>query len=90
MNSMKSKNTVASILQMYAYLNAIGGIILALILAGSIEGMAFIVFVITLIASFFIYALGEIIELLNAIKLNTMISDADKEKIQDIQELPEI
>lgn len=72
MNPFNSKNTVAKILQVYACINAIAGIIWAILLADEISGtVAFLAFSVTLVASFLIYALGEIVELLHQIKCNT-------------------
>lgn len=84
MNPFNSENTVARILQVYAYINAIAGAIWALLLVDEISGtVAFVVFAVTLVASFLIYALGEIIELLYQIKWNTR-------KASEEEELPEI
>ena len=69
---MNRKNTVAKILQIYAIINAVAGAILMFILADSLEWtIALIWFALVLVVSFFIYAFGEIIELLTEIKLNT-------------------
>lgn len=86
MNPLKAKNLVAKILQVYACLNAAAWLILALIVAGDIGGiLAFILCAAGLIVSFFIYALGEIIELLNQIQENT----AKKSEAAET-EIPEI
>ena len=87
MDSTKSKNVVAKILQVYAYFNAAAGAILALILGSTAGGaLAVICFALILVASFFIYALGEIIELLHQIKLNTSkdISEGTEEDLPEI------
>lgn len=69
---MNRKNTVAKILQIYAIINAVAGAILMFIIADSLEWtVALIWFALVLVVSFFIYAFGEIIELLTEIKLNT-------------------
>ena len=67
------KNTVASALQVYAIINAICGLFLALRMANDYySGVAvFLLFGAVLVASGFIYALGEVIKLLHEIKLNT-------------------
>ena len=83
---MKAKNKVAKLLQGYACLNAGCGVLLAGFLIDSIGGMlAFCVGFACLISSFLIYALGEVVELLNQIKENTAKAP---EKIEE--ELPEI
>lgn len=83
---MNAKNKIAKILQSYACLNAGCGMLLAGFLIDSLGGMtAFLVAVACLISSFLIYALGEIVELLNQIKENT---EKAPEKIEE--ELPEI
>ena len=69
---MNRKNMVAKILQIYALVNAVAGAIMTFILADSLEWtIALIWFALVLVVSFFIYAIGEIIELLTEIKLNT-------------------
>lgn len=72
MNPFKSNNIVAKILQVYAYVNAASGLILALALNKELGALlAWIMFALTLVASFFIFALGEIIDLLQNLKENT-------------------
>lgn len=72
MNPMKSNNIVAKILQVYAYVNAASGLILALALNEELGAvLAWIMFALVLVASFLIYALGEIIDLLQNLKENT-------------------
>ena len=69
---MNRKNTVAKILQIYAIINAVAGAIMTFVLADSLEWtIALIWLALVLVVSFFIYAFGEIIELLTEIKLNT-------------------
>lgn len=70
---MNSRNTVATILQCYAWLNAFAGLVVAgMMLNSNIEGIiAFFVFCLVLMASFVIYAFGEAIQLLHDIKENT-------------------
>ena len=73
MNTSSSRNSVAAILYGYAWLNASCGIIGAVLMAyADIEGIIIAVELAAIIvASFLIYALGEIIQLLHEIKLNT-------------------
>ena len=72
MNPLKSNNIVAKILQVYAYVNAASGLLLALALNKELGVLlAWIMFALTLVASFFIFALGEIIDLLQNLKENT-------------------
>lgn len=85
MNPLKAQNIVAKILQVYACLNAAAWVIFAIIIAGEMGGIiAVLSFAIGVVVSFFIYALGEIIELLNQIKLNTTA------KPQFVDEIPEL
>lgn len=85
MNPLKSNNIVAKILQVYAYVNAASGLILALALNEELGAVvAWVVFVLTLVASFFIFALGEIIDLLQNLKENT------NERQEVIGELPDL
>lgn len=83
MNPLKSNNIVAKILQVYAYINAIAGVILAIFAASELNVLvAIVVFAVVLVASFFVYALGEIIDLLHQIKCNSSgiaQNDADDE-----------
>ena len=84
---MNRKNTVAKILQIYAIINAAAGAILMFIIADSLEWtVALIWFALVLVVSFFIYAFGEIIELLTEIKLNTR----GTAPVVEDYELPEI
>ena len=72
MNPMKSNNIVAKILQVYAYVNGVAGIILALLLVEDLGALvAAIVFASVLVVNFLIFALGEIIDLLQNQKVNT-------------------
>lgn len=73
MSSTSPRNTVAVILHGYAWLNAICGIIVAMIMAfEDVNGLIITVeLAAILVASFLVYALGEIIALLHEIKLNT-------------------
>ena len=88
MNPQNCKNIVAKILQYYAYLNAAGGVLLAFTLGDGSLGI--LIFAIVLVASFFIYALGEIIELLNEIKLNSGFAATKQEAEEFVDDLPEI
>lgn len=85
MNPFKSNNIVAVVLQVYAYLNAGIGLILALQLNEELGAVvAWIIFAAVLVASFFIFALGEVIDLLQNLKDNT-------NKIAEIpDELPDL
>lgn len=72
MNPMKSNNIVAKILQVYAYVNGVAGIILALLLVEDLGAwVAAVVFASVLVVNFLIFALGEIIDLLQNLKENT-------------------
>lgn len=72
MNPLKSNNIVAKILQVYAYVNAASGLILALALNKELGAvLAWIMFALVLVASFLIFALGEIIDLLQNLRENT-------------------
>lgn len=85
MNPLKSDNVVARILQAYAYLNTAAGAVLALQLNKELGAMvAWFIFAAVLVASFFIFALGEIIDLLQNVKDNTN----GKQEIMD--ELPDL
>lgn len=87
MNPLKSENIVAKILQVYAYLNAIAGVILAIFAIGELGGIvAILVFSVVLVASFFIFALGEIIDLLHQIKSNTKgnVADTYNDELPDL------
>ena len=68
MNPMKSDNIVAKVLQVYAYLNVLGGIYLATQIGGDI---GWIYFAAVLVVSFLLFAFGEVIDLLQQIKANT-------------------
>lgn len=61
-------NTVAKIIKIIAILETISGIILGLIFMEDLEIMVIVVIVASLISGVFIYAIGEIIQLLEDIK----------------------
>lgn len=88
MNPLKSNNIVARILQVYAYLNTATGVIVALLLGKELGELGTVVaiylFAAVLVASFLIFALGEIIDLLQNVKENTN----GKQEIMD--ELPDL
>ena len=72
MNPLKSKNIVAKIIQVYAYVNAAAWVILAFVIADALNWeVALGAFAVGLFASFLLYAFGEIIDLLQEIKSNT-------------------
>ena len=88
---MDSKNTVASILKVYGIINGIACIILGLVtrdnLPYTLEYLATVEIAAGIVVSFLIYALGEVIQLLHDLKINT--SSSKKEAVQP-DELPEI
>ena len=87
MNPLKSNNIVAKVLQVYAYLNAAVGFILTLLINKELELDAAILSIIlasVLVVNFFIFALGEVIDLLQNLKDNT----GKKAEIPD--ELPDL
>lgn len=66
------KNMVAKILEVYAWLNGVCGLILSIILSELISGwLCFLFAGMVVVVSFLIYSLAEIIELLYQIKINT-------------------
>ena len=85
MNPLKSQNIVAKVLQVYAYLNTVAGFILALAFAEEVV-IAVVIAAVALVISFLIYALGEIIDLLERIKANT--GDSQQAVVSD--ELPDL
>lgn len=87
MNPFKSNNIVAKVLQVYAYLNAAAGFVLTLLLNKELDLDAVAVSIIlatVLVVNFFIFALGEVIDLLQNLKDNT----SKKAEIPD--ELPDL
>lgn len=85
MNPLKSNNIVAKILQVYAYVNGAAGIILALLLSKELGAVvAIVLFSLVLVASFFIFALGEIIDLLQNLKENTSGGRAVSDELPEL------
>ena len=85
MNPLKSHNIVAKILQVYAYVNGAVEMILTLTLVeewGAV--VAAIFFASTLVVNFLIFALGEIIDLLQTIKENTNGTRAVMDELPDL------
>ena len=72
MNPLKSDNIVARILQVYAYLNVLGGLVLAFQIGDATTGaVGWGFFSLVLVVSFLLFAFGEVIDLLHQIKTNT-------------------
>ncbi len=88
MNPLKSHNIVAKILQVYAYVNGAAGMILTLSLVALVEDwgavVAAIFFASSLVVNFLIFALGEIIDLLQTIKENTNGTRAVMDELPDL------
>lgn len=85
MNPLKSHNIVAKILQVYAYVNAAVEMILTLSLVedwGAV--VAAIFFASSLVVNFLIFALGEIIDLLQTLKENTNGTRAVMDELPDL------
>ena len=78
MNPKKCKNVVAKILQYYAWINAICGFLISFVLITDSNEAAFIILPLVLVASFLIFALGEIIELLDKIARNSKEASANQ------------
>ena len=92
MNPLKSNNIVAKILQVYAYLNAAAGVIVALLLGKELGKLdtavatyvAIYFLAAVLVASFLIFALGEIIDLLQNVKENTSSNVEISDELPDL------
>ena len=87
MNPLKSHNIVAKVLQVYAYVNGAAGIVLILLLNKELRLGAVAVSIIlaaVLVVNFFIFALGEIIDLLQTLKENT------RKRVEISDELPDL
>ena len=88
MNPLKSNDIVARILQVYAYLNTAAGVIVALLLGQELGELGTVVaiylFAAVLVASFLIFALGEIIDLLQTLKENTNGTRAVMDELPDL------
>ncbi len=87
MNPLKSHNIVAKVLQVYAYVNGAAGIVLTLLLNKELRLGAVAVSIIlaaVLVVNFFIFALGEIIDLLQTLKENT------RKQVEISDELPDL
>lgn len=85
------KNKVAKILKVYGIANAIGSVVLGLILfdnlPAAVEELWIVEVAAGLVASLFIYAFGEAIQLLQDIKSNT---DKGSVSQPNDDELPEM
>ena len=67
----RSSNTVAVIMWVYAIVNTVVGIIFGCSMYDTYEGLSILFIAVTIVFSFGIYAVGEIIQLLQDIKDNT-------------------
>ncbi len=87
---MKSKNTVAQVLKVYAVINFIVCIILSIVIGKNIDideiGIYF--FAVSLVTNFAIFAFGEVVQLLHDIKINTSNHATASSTTSD--ELPEL
>ena len=87
MNPFKSNNIVAKVLQVYAYLNVAAGLVLTLMLNKELDLGAVavsVIFATVLVVNFFIFALGEVIDLLQNLKDNA------NKKAEIPDELPDL
>lgn len=87
MNPLKSHNIVAKVLQVYAYVNGAAGIVLTLLLNKELRLGAVAVSIIlaaVLVVNFFIFALGEIIDLLQTLKENTRKKGEISDELPDL------
>ena len=62
------KNTIAKIIKIISIISAIAGIIIGLVTIGELEVMSVAIIIVSIISAVFVYALGEIIQLLEDIK----------------------
>ena len=87
---MKSKNTVAQVLKIYAVINFIFGIILSISIGKNIDidGIGIYFFAASLVINFVIFAFGEVVQLLHDIKINTSNHATSSSTTSD--ELPEL
>lgn len=81
----RSKNGVATALQVYAIVNAAVGFFGGLLYGDVVDNFAagMLIFAVCLFASFFIYSFGEVVKLLNEIKENTRIAANQMENKQN-------
>ena len=87
---MKSKNTVAQVLKIYAIINFIVGLILSIVISRNvdIDGIGIYFFAASLVINFVIFAFGEVVQLLHDIKINTSNHATSSSTTSD--ELPEL
>lgn len=87
---MNNENSVAKILKVYGIVNGIASLVLAIILHHNLprafDSLWIVEFGAGLVASFLIYAFGEVIQLLQDIKYNTL----HKPVPENHDELPDI
>ena len=87
MKTTPKVNKLAQILQIYGALNAAAGAGIAVMLwtSGELEfAAAFAQFAETLVSSFLVIAVGEIIQLLYMIYLNTATEDHNTEELPEV------
>lgn len=72
MKASSEKNAVATILRVYAIINAVLGLFISLFVADDYTpAVGILFFAVVLGASFLLFSFGEVIKLLHEIKLNT-------------------
>jgi len=89
---LKKENKVASILKIYGVINAVTCIILGAVLSNnlpySLEFLWIVEVAVGIVASFLLYAFGEVVQILHDIRSNTSSPDKAKEYLDD--ELPDL
>ncbi len=72
---MKSTNTVAKVLKIYGIINGVASVIFAIILYNNLPGNFDYLWIVALsagiVASFLVYAFGEVVQILHDIRENT-------------------
>ena len=89
---MKVKNTVAQILKIYAIINFFCCLILSIVIGDkvNINGIGIYFFAASLVTNFIIFAIGEVVQLLHDIKINTQKPPTNATDKPDPDELPEL
>ncbi len=84
--STRKKNTVASALKVLAIIIGVSGLIVPLAFIRGNIGLVLVIFAAVVIVSLFVYALGEIVDLLAQIRDNTSMQAKAAAPVSD--ELP--
>ena len=86
---MNTKNIVAQVLKVYAIINFVVCLIMSVNIGNIFDGMGIYFFAVSLVVNFGIFAFGEVVQLMQDIKINTQNQTSSHHRVI-ADELPEL